>query len=54
MTASQSIHAIGVLSPAQAAVSMWRMKSSRWRKVPWPMISPVAASSEWLPRGARR
>ena len=32
MTASQSIHAIGVPSLMQVAVSTWRGKSSRWRK----------------------
>jgi uncharacterized protein YbjT (DUF2867 family) len=56
MTASQSIHAIGVPSLMQAAVSAWQVKSSRWRKVPWPMISPAAASSGEgaAPRRARR
>jgi len=54
MTASQSIHAIGVPSLAQAAVSMWRVKSPRCRKAAWPMIRPAAASSGWMPAAAAR
>jgi hypothetical protein len=38
----------------QAVVSMWRMKSLRWRKVPWPTISPAAAPSGWMPSAAAR
>src|ERR1700757_353556 len=49
MTASQSVHAIGVPSLMQAAVSTWRRKSSRRRKVPWLMIRPAAASSGGRP-----
>src|SRR5450755_216744 len=52
MTASQSIHAIGVPSLMQAAVSMWRVKPSSCRKAPWLTISPVPASSGWMPAAA--
>src|ERR1035441_5474933 len=52
MTASQSIHAIGVPSLMQAAVSMWRVKPSRCRKAPWLTISPVPASSGGMPAAA--
>jgi hypothetical protein len=38
-----------VPSLMHAAVSMWRVKSSRCRKAPWLMISPVPASSGQLP-----
>jgi len=54
MTATQSIHAIGVPSLMQAAVSTWQRKSSRWRKVPWLTIRPAAASSGWMPAAAAR
>ncbi len=51
MMASQSIHAIGVPSMMQAAVSTWRMKSLRCRNAPWLVISPAAASSGLDARG---
>jgi hypothetical protein len=53
-TASQLIQAIGVPSLMLAAVSMWRVKSSRCRNVPWLMMSPVPASSGWMPAAAAR
>ncbi len=54
MTASQSIHAIGVPLLMQAAVSTWRVKSLRCRNAPWLMISPVPASSGWMPAAVAR
>src|SRR5262249_28334710 len=54
MTASQSIYAIGVPSLMLGAVSMWRVKSSRCRNTPWLMISPLPASSGWMPAAAAR
>ena len=33
---------------------MCMAKSSRWRKVPWLIIRPAAASSGWMPSAAAR